>query len=355
MTPIQGQKASEGLQVIIPASWELAFLQSITGPRGLVGMPPSVFLSYAHADLTKAQELERELRTQGVSVWRDQERLYAGQRWPKALGEAIAASDVLLLLWSENAAASAFVELEWTTAVALKKPVLPCLLDATPLPPTLTSVQAVRRDGAPEAILRALNAAKTAPSGADPGRRREVVEALGSISPGPPDDVASAAREILTRHNWTVAGNVYQAAGDIHITTVAQADATAGTGLKRWQTWVALIAGFLGIAGWLLDVPGKLAPYVEALRKAERVTVQPLAGSIRDENGEPLSGVRVFLPAFNVAATTDELGYFRLQVEAPHQSQVELVARKDGYPTSERYVTLGNTALSFTMRRKTSP
>ncbi|MGH8488760.1 MAG: toll/interleukin-1 receptor domain-containing protein [Gammaproteobacteria bacterium] len=80
--------------------------------------------------------IERELRAAQVSVWRDQDKLYGGQRWPKALSEAIAAQDYLLLCWSKSAAASTNVELEWCAALALKKTIIPCLLDDAPLPPS---------------------------------------------------------------------------------------------------------------------------------------------------------------------------------------------------------------------------
>ncbi len=100
---------------------------------------PSVFISYASQEEAVAHQLEADLKTERVTVWRDKTNLHAGQRWPKALGDAIAASDALVLLWSANAEQSDFVELEWNIAVAMQKPVMPCLLDETSLPPTLKS------------------------------------------------------------------------------------------------------------------------------------------------------------------------------------------------------------------------
>jgi hypothetical protein len=79
-----------------------------------------VFLSYARRDLSNLQPLLQSLEAHGITVWRDQNNLYGGQQWPKAIGEAIAAHDVLLLVWSQGAATSHFVELEWNTALALQ-------------------------------------------------------------------------------------------------------------------------------------------------------------------------------------------------------------------------------------------
>jgi hypothetical protein len=76
-------------------------------------------------------------------VWRDQESIYGGQQWPKAIGEAIAANDYVVLVWSKSAAQSHFVEFERNSAIALRKNILPCLLDDTPLPPSRSAINAI--------------------------------------------------------------------------------------------------------------------------------------------------------------------------------------------------------------------
>ncbi|MBX3334369.1 MAG: toll/interleukin-1 receptor domain-containing protein [Nitrospira sp.] len=60
---------------------------------------PTVFLSYAHADLPLIEQLEARLQASSpeIAIWRDQEKIYGGQKWPKVLGEAIADQDVFLL------------------------------------------------------------------------------------------------------------------------------------------------------------------------------------------------------------------------------------------------------------------
>ncbi|MCH7755390.1 toll/interleukin-1 receptor domain-containing protein [candidate division KSB1 bacterium] len=90
---------------------------------------PAVFMSYARQDLGLAKKFERALAERGFSVWRDQESIYAGENWPKAIGEAISSQNYVLLFWSRNAGKSHFVEFEWTTAIALRKSILPCLLE----------------------------------------------------------------------------------------------------------------------------------------------------------------------------------------------------------------------------------
>jgi hypothetical protein len=71
---------------------------------------PRVFMSYSRDDLRAAQQLEGALQAHDIAVWRDQESIYSGQQWPQAIGEAIAAHDCLLLVWSKRAARLHFVE-----------------------------------------------------------------------------------------------------------------------------------------------------------------------------------------------------------------------------------------------------
>jgi hypothetical protein len=104
---------------------------------------PSIFLSYARQDLHAVEPLAQQLRALGCSVWRDQDSLRGGQHWPKIIGEAIEAHEVFLLVWSHHAARSHFVEVEWNTAMATRKPFLPCVLDETPLHAALRMTHAV--------------------------------------------------------------------------------------------------------------------------------------------------------------------------------------------------------------------
>ena len=73
---------------------------------------------------------------------------------------------------------SHFVEFEWTTAVALRKPLIPCLLDDTPLPSSLLAVQGIDVN-APDAPARLLAALQAAPPPPAPGDR--VFRVLGRL------------------------------------------------------------------------------------------------------------------------------------------------------------------------------
>lgn len=125
---------------------------------------PSVFLSYSRADLPLIEQLAARLRASSpeILIWRDQEKIYGGQQWPKVLGEAIADQEVFLLAWSKNSAIALFVELEWNTAIALKRTIISCLLDDTPLAVLLrVFLDRERRQSLPDAIGWRLSCAGT--------------------------------------------------------------------------------------------------------------------------------------------------------------------------------------------------
>ncbi len=51
---------------------------------------PTVFLSYNRADLPLIKQLEGQLKSHpDIAIWRDQDKIYGGQKWSKVLGEAI--------------------------------------------------------------------------------------------------------------------------------------------------------------------------------------------------------------------------------------------------------------------------
>jgi hypothetical protein len=76
-----------------------------------------------------------------------------------------------------------------------------------------------------------------------------------------------------------------------------------------------------------------------------------LAGTISDEAGNPLSGVRVALPAYHLDNETNQDGRFELRVIATSQQIVDLTAQKAGYQTKHLSPTLGDTTLIFSLQR----
>jgi TIR domain len=313
---------------------------------------PRVFISYTRHDLNPVQQIERALQTQDIAVWRDQESIYGGQQWPKAIGEAIAAHDYVLLVWSNSAAQSHFVEFEWNSAIALRKTILPCLLDDTPLPPALRAINAIDVRQLDDALPRILHALQQPLPAPDPARTTDVIAQLRSLAPAEPEEVVEAARSIFAQQGWSVQGSVYQAGRDIHVTVPQPAEKPGKSLVERWQTWVALFVGVLTITTLAADLPGKIRKLFAPDESTVQVILQPLSGIIWDEGHEPLAGVEVVLPELKLVTTTDRHGAFAFQVKAHKQRTVDVIAKKDGYTTYNTDATLGNISLNFTMRRR---
>lgn len=317
---------------------------------------PSVFLSYSHEDLALIQVLEAELKARpGISIWREQDKIYGEQKWPKVLGQAIADQDIFLLTWSKNTEHSPLVEFEWNMALALGKTIVLCTLDSTRPPSSLSSIR-----GIPINNISKIAASLTGGSfGGDAARRSEVLRILDQIKSTEPEHVLKATVDLINQPSWTVHGNVIQ--GD-HVTVQIGEGAkqSAKNLVEKWRDWVAFAVGILGL---IISIPmfmepsknggpelGLSAPSTTSV-KVEQPKRQALGGAIRSEGSVPLDGVKVSLPHFKLETTTDKFGQFRFEVTASDQETVALLAQKPGYQTYEADVTLGNPALGFTMRK----
>ena len=318
---------------------------------------PSVFVSYATADRPIAEQLsallaDQEIHGQKISVWRDQEQLYGGQKWPKALGEAIAGQDYFLLLWSQRAAQSHFVEFEWNTAIALKKPIIPCLLDTAPLPPSLAADQGIVVEEPERAFSKILAAFHRQPAPKDPARTSAVLGQLAGIEATKDKDVAQQVKSIFAEQHWSVQGDVYQAGGDINVSITHGPRKEEKALLDKWQAWVVIVGGILAAILAATQIKDRVWPPI-VNNEQTQLLEQPLAGTIHDEHNDPLPEVEVALPEFKGAVTkTDRFGRYALSVNAPREKTVTLVAQKPDYETQEHDATLGNVNFDFTMQRK---
>jgi hypothetical protein len=113
-----------------------------------------VFLSYSRADAEHVRPLVEELRGLGYKVFFDVESIGVGERWKNRLESSIRTSRVLVLCWSAQAKGSEYVQFEYSKAEGLGRPVMPWLLDDTPLP-AMVEIQAVTIKEPPE-VAKAL-------------------------------------------------------------------------------------------------------------------------------------------------------------------------------------------------------
>jgi hypothetical protein len=101
------------------------------------------FISYARADLPFVRELKRTMDERRLHVFVDLESLRAGQDWPPQVGAALRNSRMMVLCWSVRAADSKWVEAETHQCLLMNRPVLPWLLDNTPLPHVLSQIHGI--------------------------------------------------------------------------------------------------------------------------------------------------------------------------------------------------------------------
>jgi hypothetical protein len=135
-----------------------------------------VFLSYSRVDTERVAPLRDALRHMGYSVFFDTQSIDPGEQWKTRLERSIQSSRTLVLCWSENTRGSDYITFEYSRAEALHKPVLPWLLDKTPLPAML-EVQAITAPDAAHAA-QALRPAL----GKTMGQRRKVLMAIAALA-----------------------------------------------------------------------------------------------------------------------------------------------------------------------------
>jgi TIR domain len=274
----------------------------------------SLFISYSRKDLNVVQQLEQALLAKDHAVWRDQENIYGGQRWPKAIGEAIASRDFFLLVWSQYAASSYFVEFEWNTALALKKVILPCLLDDTPLPPALRAINGVACKDLQTGLPRVLQALQQPLSASDPSHADAVINKLQTIPAAAPEQVVQAAKTIFDQQHWNVQGNVYHAAGDIHVTIAPPTEKPAKKFLERWRTWVVFISAVIVLVGALLVNFGSTE----------------FSGRVVEVTGKPIVGAEVIALGYKAKGQTDKNGEFSFKVKEKSGTTIKILIVENG-------------------------
>jgi hypothetical protein len=137
-----------------------------------------VFLSYSRADTERVTPLRDELRRMGYRVFFDVQSIDPGEEWKRRLERSIGASRTMVLCWSEHTRGSDYITFEYSRAEALHKPLLPWLLDKTPLPAML-EVQGITTPDATQA------AAQLKPAlGWTLAWRRKLRAALGVLAAG---------------------------------------------------------------------------------------------------------------------------------------------------------------------------
>ena len=86
-----------------------------------------VFISYSHKDSDFTHRLAEEIERHNLPVWID-DRIDYGTRWPQVIQEKIDSCKAFILIMSDNARLSDWVNNELTYALSKRKKVFPLLL-----------------------------------------------------------------------------------------------------------------------------------------------------------------------------------------------------------------------------------
>jgi TIR domain len=161
------------------------------------------FISHSSVNRAAAVRLEKALEADGLSVWLDDSEIRLGVLLGEELQNSIRKARVLLLLWSKAAAESRWVATEWLTAYHVRRFIVPCSLDGTPLPQCLqTSVYLrIKRitAGVVEDLARAIRDSPKGPNELAPtmsAQGPELSAALNKIMAG-----QDAIQELLSKRD----------------------------------------------------------------------------------------------------------------------------------------------------------
>lgn len=103
-------------------------------------MGSSIFVSYSRSDAALARSVVQLLRARD-DVFHDVDSIRPGAQWRQAIREAVDSAALIYVLWCSHSAASIEVRSELDQARERGKPIVPVLLDSTPLNEDLSRYQ----------------------------------------------------------------------------------------------------------------------------------------------------------------------------------------------------------------------
>lgn len=90
-----------------------------------------VFVSFSSENETEAESIVKDLEGQGYLVWFSKKSIHPSDVWVREMEEGIDSSSVIVVVWTENAAQSKWVERELIRADEQNKPIIPLIFDDT--------------------------------------------------------------------------------------------------------------------------------------------------------------------------------------------------------------------------------
>src|SRR5580698_2557608 len=98
---------------------------------------PRIFISYSSADRQEAQKILDLLGAAGLGSWFDDLNISGGAMWSSSIVEAIKECSAMILLCTPRSVSSRNVHQEIQLAWEHNRPILPLILEASPLDPKI--------------------------------------------------------------------------------------------------------------------------------------------------------------------------------------------------------------------------
>ncbi|TAK12642.1 MAG: toll/interleukin-1 receptor domain-containing protein [Anaerolineae bacterium] len=119
-------------------------------------MTPNIFISYSRREAPFVTDLVGRLEGTGYPVWLDYRSMVPGRPWAEQIEEGIRGADVILLVVSDAALQSQYVEKEWRSVLEYGKRVILILFEANDLPTELEKFEWVDFRGSYKTALAEL-------------------------------------------------------------------------------------------------------------------------------------------------------------------------------------------------------
>lgn len=99
-------------------------------------MDSTVFISYSSRDIKTVNKLVDAIRAQSLDYWKAPEMIPTGSNYAREIPKALKNCGAVLLVISANSQSSIWVEKEMDMAINCHKPIVPIVIDETPLSDT---------------------------------------------------------------------------------------------------------------------------------------------------------------------------------------------------------------------------
>lgn len=178
-----------------------------------------IFISYSHKDQDYVHRLQQTLQAEGFDAWVD-DRIDYGEEWPLEIEARLDTCDAFIVVVSDNAKKSKWVQNEVRRAERIKKPIFPLLLHGEPwlFIETIQWVDVQDKSMPDEKFFRGLSkhARRNKSVGTDvlPAHPAEAKPSEPAVTPKPKPTYALPEREnVVPQNNRRVIKPTYIAIG----------------------------------------------------------------------------------------------------------------------------------------------